>query len=243
MLTGQFCHGYARGPWIAVAWWALYWNGPIRQTFLMVSCQIPTLNDARKKSYLCCEKLLANIGTLSSNLLFSSESSSQAWPEYFCRFFWHPRPPKAFSILFRTQTSNVHRAVVVVFASESFAKTSVVHGLLFFRAKTLVIRGMSFAGFARKPHLFRNKLFAVLVSEKTCLIFDPFSFFFFSCVLYISLSLLSRSPWLGTPLVRTSMETGGQFSPLTPWRKQTPCVHELVSWSKVNLSELLFWIS
>ena len=56
-------------------------------------------------------------------------------------------------------------------------------------------------------------------------------------VLNVSLSLLSRSTWLGTPLVRTSMETEGPFSPLTPWRRQMPCVHELVSWSKVNSSE------
>ena len=100
----------------------------------------------------------------------------------------------------------------------------------FLRAETLVVREMRFAGFAPKIlsyAMVRRHLQRLLSNGAISRL----------SVLNVSLSLLSRSIWLGTPLVRTSMETEGPFSPLTPWRRRMPCVHELVSWSKVNSSE------
>ena len=140
--TGQFCHGYARGPWTAVAWWALYWNGPIRQTFLMVSVQIPAWNDAAKK-YLGRENLSANIGKL------SSESSCQKWPKYFAAIFLI-RAAAGSVFLSRAKRSTLTAWLSLFFRLNFLPKRLSSMACCFFRAKTLVIRGMSFAGFSRK---------------------------------------------------------------------------------------------
>ena len=120
-----------------------------------------------------------------------------------------------------------------------------------FRAKTSVIRVKLFA-LRSKSSVIRGKLLAVSRQNVCC----PPSWFVTNVVdcfqtnnlfdwmpTNVSLPLLFWPPWTGTPSVRMCMETAGLFSPLTPWRRQTPCALELVSWSKVNSSKSQVWIS
>lgn len=144
MLTGQFCHGHAWGPWTAVAWRALNWHGPIRKTFPMVSSQLPTWMTPGKK-YLDREKLSASMANCQAFCYFRAKIAVKRGLTISRRIFCHP--PEAFCC-FRAKTSSIHGKVIVVFVCESFIKTSVVHSLLFFRSKTLVIRGMRFAVYA-----------------------------------------------------------------------------------------------
>ena len=52
------------------------------------------------------------------------------------------------------------------------------------------------------------------------------------CCFYIS-----PFSWSGTQSVRMCKEREELFSPPIQWRKRMPCVHVLVSWSKVDSSE------
>lgn len=186
--------------------------------------------------YLCCAKYhgtkkqrrkLANIAKLSSILLCSCENSCQTWPEYFA----HNRLSSARCVLlFSCQKVKHLWQAYPCFRVWIFCQNVCRPWPDLFRAKTLVVREMRFAGFAPKITSYamvRHHLQRLLSNGAISRL----------SVLNVSLSLLSRSTWLGTPLVRTSMETEGPFSPLTPWRRQMLCVHELVSWSKVNSSE------
>lgn len=182
--TGQFCHGYARGPWTAVAWWALYWNGPIRQTFLMVSGQIPTWNNAAKK-YLGRENLSANIGKL------LSESSCQTWPKYFAPIFLI-RAAAGSVFLSRAKTFNINSVVIVVFSSEFFCQNVCrPWPAVFFAPKHL-----SFAGCVL---LVSRENFRVPRQAFWCFFLSKRVNCFFICTKYFTLSFVSL------PLIRNTI--------------------------------------
>ena len=188
LLAGQFCHGHAGGPWIAVTWWALYWNGPIRETFPMVCSQLPAWNDTREKAPWFWKTIREHWLIVKQFAVFGRKQlSNVAW--VFC-----PESSTTAGSFFAVFGPNRPTIQGKLIASDSFAKTSVAHGLCFFRAKTLVLRGMFFSC----PNLCLYKFFTVLFRHLCRRLLSKRVIALLS-VLNVSLSLLSRSPWLGTP--------------------------------------------
>lgn len=194
--------------------------------------------------HLWKSKEFANVGKLLTRqaLLFSHKRGLLISRRNFCH------PPEAFCC-FLAKTSNIRGKLFPIFALNFSPKRlssmacfssrqNSCHPRDAFSLLSLLISRQNFCRSRRALCCFGTKTYhpSRQLSKQAISTFSVLN-------VTVSLSLLSRSPWLGTPLVRTSMETGGPFSPLTPWRRQTPCVHELVSWLKVNSSESLFWIS
>ena len=207
--TGQFCHGYAWGPWTAVAWWALYWNGPIRQTVLMVSGQIPTWNDARKKvpwlwktigEYWQIVKQFAVFERkqlLNVVWIFCAESSDTP-----CR---RKRFPVSRQNVQHSQRG--YRCFCVWIFSRNVCRPWPV---VFSRRSTCHSRD-EFCWFRAKTSVFRDKIFAVLAPEKkfwSAILFQCYphkllskrvTCFFFSCTKYFTFSVVSL------PLIRNTI--------------------------------------